>query len=169
MLHLVNFEHEFVIVIFALAQSKVQRLIKKLSDEGLPRTGVSPHVHHLNVLQVFVHLDDLLTRFRMRVHLSLAHRRVHLCVVVVKLSCAFLLKLLSILSKISLLRVLVLELSDARLLLDEVLLPFVEHVDNGHLLGVHSDLLLIQERLVDLKHAILWLDRLEVDICKVAI
>ena len=112
-------------MIFALAQSKVQRLVEKLSDEGFPRTGIAPHVHHLNFLQVLVHLDDLLARFRMRVHLSLAHCRVHLRIVVVKLTCALLLQLFCILSEFSLLRILVLELSDARLLLDEVLLPLV--------------------------------------------
>ena len=65
--------------------------------------------------------------------------------------------------------VLLLELLDALFLLNEALLPLFENVDDSELFGVGPDLALIDQLVIDLKHAISWFNRIKVDVCEGAI
>ena len=65
--------------------------------------------------------------------------------------------------------VLLLELLDARLLANEVLLPLFENVDYSELFGVGPDLALIDQLVIDLEDTICWFNRIKVDVGEGAI
>ena len=131
MLHLVDLQHKLIIVLLALPLTQVHRLIQQLCYERLSGAGIAPNVNTLDVFQVLVDLDYFVSGLRIRVKLTLAHRCVHLCIVIVELSCALFLELLGILAEFCHFGVFGLEVLDARLLLNEVILPPLKHVYNG--------------------------------------
>ena len=97
----------------------------------------------------------------MWVQVSPAHSRVHLRVV--KPVSTLFLHLFGVLAKVSHFLVLFLELFDARLLADEVLLPLVKDIHHGQLLWISSNCFVLDELVVHFKTAILWPNLVPVD------
>lgn len=146
-----------------LAIGQIQAMVEKLGQERLARPWITPHIDALQVVQVFESLQYLIPCLHMRVQIAFAHRRMHLGIVRAELS-SLPRHFLCVLAKVGHFRVLVMELLKAGLLSQELVLPFLENADDCELLGVSLDLILRYKVGVELRHTVLRLDLVEVDI-----